>query len=177
LKAGAVRSMSIGYMPTKWEFQQDNDDVTRVLKEIDLLENSVVSIPMNEQAQVQSVKHASNDHCEFCAELRATEEEVEQETIELTFSDQCKMLADSAVAFGERTSELLAKLQAGDYELTGTKRDDLHALLETFSGLDAVRSTAEALVQRAKPESSSGSYMALALEMRRLRLREHGVEV
>jgi HK97 family phage prohead protease len=53
LKAGAIDSMSIGYVPTEVEF----DDVgTRLLKQIDLLECSVVSLPMNEQALITAVK-------------------------------------------------------------------------------------------------------------------------
>ncbi len=54
LKAGAIDSMSIGYVAVEAEY----DDVqTRLLKQIDLLECSVVSLPMNEQATVTSVKH------------------------------------------------------------------------------------------------------------------------
>jgi HK97 family phage prohead protease len=53
LKSGAIDSMSIGYVPTEVEF----DDVgTRLLKSVDLLECSVVSLPMNEQALVTHVK-------------------------------------------------------------------------------------------------------------------------
>ena len=53
LKAGAVDSMSIGYVPEDVQF----DDVgVRLLKSVDLLECSVVSLPMNEQATVTAVK-------------------------------------------------------------------------------------------------------------------------
>ena len=62
LKRGAIRSMSIGYVPEAFEF--DDEGQTRVLKDIELLENSVVSIPMNDHATVQSVKHL----CAGCAE-------------------------------------------------------------------------------------------------------------
>jgi uncharacterized protein len=73
LKAGAVRSMSIGYIPTKWEYRQEGDsaiDATRVLKSVELLENSVVTIPMNPQATVQNVKH-------FCHECMAAIDELD----------------------------------------------------------------------------------------------------
>ena len=62
LKRGAVDSMSIGYIPESFEFEDEGQ--TRVLKGIDLLENSVVSIPANEQARIQSVK--SHIHCATC---------------------------------------------------------------------------------------------------------------
>lgn len=53
LKAGAIDSMSIGYLPTELEF----DDVgVRKLTQVDLLECSLVTLPMNEQALVTQVK-------------------------------------------------------------------------------------------------------------------------
>lgn len=53
LKDGAVDSMSIGYFPTDFEF---TDDGIRKLKSVDLLEVSVVSVPMNEEAMITAVK-------------------------------------------------------------------------------------------------------------------------
>jgi len=54
LKDGAIDSMSIGYIPEDQEF----DDVhsVRKLKSVDLLEISLVSIPMNEEARITAVK-------------------------------------------------------------------------------------------------------------------------
>jgi HK97 family phage prohead protease len=57
LKDGAVDSFSIGYIPTQVEF---DDAGTRLLKSVDLLECSVVAMPMNERATVTAVK--SDDH-------------------------------------------------------------------------------------------------------------------
>jgi len=56
LKDGAIDSMSIGYIPEDQEF----DDVhsVRKLKSVDLLEISLVSIPMNEEARITAVKAA-----------------------------------------------------------------------------------------------------------------------
>lgn len=53
LKAGAIESMSIGYVADDVQFDDAN---VRLLKSIDLLECSVVSLPMNEQATVTHVK-------------------------------------------------------------------------------------------------------------------------
>lgn len=53
LKAGAIDSMSIGYQTEDVAF---DDAGVRLLKQVDLLECSVVSLPMNEQATVTSVK-------------------------------------------------------------------------------------------------------------------------
>jgi Escherichia/Staphylococcus phage prohead protease len=54
LKDGAIDSMSIGYIPEEQEF--DDLHNVRKLKSVDLLEISLVSIPMNEEARITSVK-------------------------------------------------------------------------------------------------------------------------
>ncbi len=57
LKDGAVDSFSIGYIPTEVEFDGD----TRLLKSLDLLECSLVSMPMNPRATVTAVKSDDQD--------------------------------------------------------------------------------------------------------------------
>ena len=56
LKDGAIDSMSIGYIPEDQEF--DDQHNVRKLKSVDLLEISLVSIPMNEEARITAVKAA-----------------------------------------------------------------------------------------------------------------------
>ena len=57
LQEGALDSWSIGYWPTDVEFREGADgDMVRVLKQVDLLEGSIVAIPMNEEAVVTGVK-------------------------------------------------------------------------------------------------------------------------
>jgi len=56
LKDGAIDSMSIGYIPEDQEF--DDAHNVRKLKSVDLLEISLVSIPMNEEARITAVKAA-----------------------------------------------------------------------------------------------------------------------
>jgi uncharacterized protein len=58
LKDGAIDSMSIGYVPEEQEF---DDAGVRLLKSVNLLEISLVSIPMNEEARVTAVKAARED--------------------------------------------------------------------------------------------------------------------
>lgn len=53
LKAGAIRRMSMGYFAEKYEIDQDG---IRHLQDVELLESSVVNIPMNEQAEITNVK-------------------------------------------------------------------------------------------------------------------------
>lgn len=61
LKRGAVRAMSIGYIPEAFEFDDQGD--TRIIKEVNLLENSIATIPMNPQARIQSVKSRFCPEC------------------------------------------------------------------------------------------------------------------
>lgn len=53
LKMEAVKGLSIGYIPTDVDYAKDG---VRLIKEADLIEVSVVSIPMNPKAQIQHVK-------------------------------------------------------------------------------------------------------------------------
>lgn len=53
LKMDAVSGMSIGYLTREADYEQDG---TRLIKDVDLLEVSVVSLPMNPKAQITMVK-------------------------------------------------------------------------------------------------------------------------
>ena len=53
-KGGAIRGLSIGYIPVKYTI--DEKTGTRTLTEVRLLEISLVTFPMNEQAELTGVK-------------------------------------------------------------------------------------------------------------------------
>ena len=53
LKMGAVTGMSIGYYPVDADYSGDG---TRLLKQVELVETSIVSLPMNPLAQISAVK-------------------------------------------------------------------------------------------------------------------------
>jgi hypothetical protein len=59
LKMEAVRGMSIGYMTRDSDYTEDG---TRLLKDVELFEVSVVSLPMNPLAQVAHVKSRLSKH-------------------------------------------------------------------------------------------------------------------
>lgn len=77
VKAGRMRAFSIGYMPKDWVVQHEDgtpfnpdtdsiwdDDLVRVLKELELVEISIVSVPANGQALftvAKSLREASRD--------------------------------------------------------------------------------------------------------------------
>lgn len=54
LKSGALNGLSIGYMPRKWEYDEDENILT--LLEVDLWEVSVVTFPANSSARVTGTK-------------------------------------------------------------------------------------------------------------------------
>lgn len=69
LKAGALSGMSIGYYAT--DYETDTKTGVRTLKEIDLVEASLVTFPANPEARVTTLKAAGiNTIREFEAALR-----------------------------------------------------------------------------------------------------------
>jgi len=58
MKDGAIDGLSIGYRTKDYEMDVEND--IRKLKQLSLLEVSVVTMPMNDQATISSVKAAEN---------------------------------------------------------------------------------------------------------------------
>ena len=56
LKGGAISGLSIGYLPVKWEYEERNNDIVLLLKEIDLWEISLVTFPANPLANVNNIK-------------------------------------------------------------------------------------------------------------------------
>ena len=54
LKEGVVRGLSIGYRPTKYQY--DPESGVRELAQVELVEVSLVSDPANEAAEVNEVK-------------------------------------------------------------------------------------------------------------------------
>jgi len=56
LKNQAIRGLSIGFIPTLWEWENRENRRIRILKEIDLWEISLVTFPANPKALVDDVK-------------------------------------------------------------------------------------------------------------------------
>ncbi len=56
LKAGAINGLSIGFRPVAFDMRSKPEDPRRTLKQVDLVEVSVVTLPANQKARVQAVK-------------------------------------------------------------------------------------------------------------------------
>jgi HK97 family phage prohead protease len=61
LKAGALNGLSIGFRPIAFDMRSKPEDPRRTLKEVDLVEVSVVTLPANTKARVQAVKSMGED--------------------------------------------------------------------------------------------------------------------
>ena len=71
LKMDAVRGMSIGYSTVKADF---DDDGRRLLKDVELWEVSVVSLPMNPLARIEHVKSRLSERGEYVPTPREFEQ-------------------------------------------------------------------------------------------------------
>ena len=157
LKRGAVRSMSIGYIPQDWEWQKE--DESRLLKSVDLLENSVVSIPMNEQAQVTSVKHGIDLNVPF-------EELIAQVKAALLLG------ADEAEALAARRAEEERKLSPAHIDVLTLLDEELKG---SQARIEAILSAARA-AEAPEGNAAESLRVRLALYQARQRARSRGVE-
>jgi HK97 family phage prohead protease len=118
LKAGALDSMSIGFRTVDWAF--DGRRKARMLKELDLVEISLVTFPMNEAAKVAGVKSVSE------MTIREVEAALESGTLPPLSSKQAKAL----LACGYKA--LQAERDAGT-------EDEANFMREFLSRLQALR--------------------------------------
>ena len=149
LKKGVVRSMSIGYFPKDWELADGGE--TRVLKGIDLLENSVVSIPANDQARVVTVKAADPA---------------------VPFEDLMAQIRHNILLGAEEAEALAARRVEEERKLAPAHIDALTLLEEELKG-SLARVTALLSAHRPVPSKDpSGAEAALVLlALRRARAR------
>jgi len=59
MKIGSVRKLSIGFFIKEWEFETREGKSVRIIKEVELFEISLVTIPANEEASVTEIKAAT----------------------------------------------------------------------------------------------------------------------
>ena len=159
LKDGALDSFSIGYLPDEAEHK---DGGVRELKQVTLLEASVVSLPMNPRALVTAVKAHPNG------------------AADVPFDALWQQLRDAFVSLTAGVAEakaLRARRQAGGRELTGRHLEQLSRTLEAAEAtLTELRSLAQA-PPAGPPEAKAAAAdgVRLRLELARRRLQRAGV--
>lgn len=146
LQDGAIDSFSIGYETV----DSERDSGLRYLKELNLPESSLVSIPMNPQAVVTAVK-------DWLVALGIDEQPTLAEKAKALSEGLQKLLSDTTAVIG-----------SAERPLTNTKRQELISLLETFSGLDAVRSDLKSVLAAAPSVSAKRTLYELREHRHRL---------
>lgn len=111
-KQGAVRGLSIGYEPVKWEYvKQGEFNYVRLLKEVKLYEYSLTPIPMNPLATIESVKTFDGLLAELkagrtiSAATRSRLERIVEEVSALLSSDADEQTEDEAAKSARRAAE------------------------------------------------------------------------
>jgi HK97 family phage prohead protease len=149
LMDGAFGGFSIGYSTIDADFTESGE--VRRLKEVELHEVSVVAMPMNPEAVVTGVK-------DYLAQLGITDD--------MTLAEKARILGDT---LGKLLSDTSGLVKDGR-PLNQTKRQELQALLEMFSGLDDVRSELKTMLSAAPVSRVSARRTLYELAQARARL-------
>jgi HK97 family phage prohead protease len=146
---GAVDSWSIGYQAE----DSDHKDGVRRLKDVNLLECSLVAIPMNPQAVVTAWK----DWLSLFGPADAEAEGQEAPTL----VEKAAQLRSAFAAFFGDTRQLVEHITSGgaghiDRPLSNVKRQELTDLLALCAEMDAVRSDLASVLAVAPTPTTGG---------------------
>lgn len=154
---GAIDSFSIGYRAV--DFEHDEKSGARILKDVELYEVSLVAIPMNQGATVTNVK--------------SWMEMLGIDGADMTLAEKAAYLAD---ALNDLLRDTRGLVDGIDKPLSNTKRREFADLLETFSGLDAVRSEMKTVLAAAPRKTNVDAVRVLHGLHRRRRELAHLIE-
>lgn len=126
LKDGALDSFSFSYHADNYEI--DEKEEVRYLNEVTLYEASLVAMPMNELSVVTGFKDLFGI------------------TSQMTLAEQAAAYAEG---MAKLTNDLREMVKGIDRPLSETKRQELEKLLESCSGLDAVRTDLQSVLTAA----------------------------
>jgi len=102
---GVLRSLSVGFIPWEWEYDEKSDLL--IYKKCELLEISVVAIPMQQSSQINEIKRYHRE-CEIMADK---EEEKPQSDDEVGYDreilNSIKTLVEESVTLSKSGSESL----------------------------------------------------------------------
>jgi HK97 family phage prohead protease len=127
LKAGAIRSMSIGYQAMDYIM---GDDGIRHLTDVELLESSLVNVPMNAAAVVTSVKAA-----------------VPEFKTDIPFADLLKQLDQWFTMSADEAKALIDRRGQDERKLSDAHLDSMRA---TVAAAEAYAKTMAALIDDAQ---------------------------
>ena len=128
LKMGALHSVSIGYNII--DSEMDNDG-KRTIKEIDLFELSIVTIPANEKAKITSVK--KDDEEEKIIDIHKAEAITSKRDFERTLRDSGLCTRKAAEILAKRFNEDVQGEPEASNTNQGEPVDDIKLLLEAIN--------------------------------------------
>jgi HK97 family phage prohead protease len=158
LKDGALDSFSIGYIPEEVEFDETG---ARLLKQVELLESSIVALPMNDRAVVTRVKQAAGESQALPAHDPAQ-----------PFAAYLADVMDAVTTAAARAKALQVRRGAEQRELS-----DAHvaALRTMYAQLKAALADIGELVAARELARATDAQLALRKELLRRRAQRLGV--
>jgi uncharacterized protein len=162
LQDGALDSFSIGYIPEEVEF---DDTGARLLKQVELLESSIVALPMNDRAVVTRVKQAAGGAAGESPALA-------QRDPAQPFAAYLADVMDAVTTAAARAKALQVRRGAEQRELS-----DAHvaALRTMYAQLKAALADVGELVAARELARATDAQLALRKELLRRRAQRLGV--
>jgi uncharacterized protein len=162
LKDGALDSFSIGYIPEEVEF---DDTGARLLKQVELLESSIVALPMNDRAVVTRVKQAASGTAGESPALA-------QHDYAQPFAAYLADVTDAVMIAAARAKALLVRRAAEQRELTDGQ---MAALRTTYAQVKAALADIGEVVSAQELARATDAQLALRKELLRRRAHRLGV--
>lgn len=128
LKAGDITGMSIGYIARDYDYDSDG---IRHLKDVDLLEGSLVTLPANDLARVASVKSGGN-LMKKAVQMKSLESLTPEQRKAVL--DELKSLEDLSVGEADDGGSVIVSIT--DAPVSGAKADESEEEEEEESGED-----------------------------------------
>ena len=151
LKMGAVTGMSIGYIPVDTDYTTDG---TRLLKQVDVIETSIVSLPMNPLAQITAVKTRTSAAGEYVK----TTKEFERDLRDIGYSKRVARL-------------IVAKVYAGSGVMLEPDDEEAGAMLAEVTDKSGVMPDAPNRCDADDETDAAAKLQTLADELLAMRIR------
>lgn len=151
---GKSVSLSIGYRVLADEYEEGGG---RLLKELELFEVSLVTVPANPLALVTTTKDSP--------------------LAGLTFADQTDMVLAAIADFTHRVTGMSDLRTKEGRRISAATAAKIRAVLEALDGLGPVRKELEALLAEADPGADKALLLPLYLDFLKIEARRNGVFV
>jgi HK97 family phage major capsid protein len=157
IKEGILRAFSIGFLIKDYDWKEVDGDFILVYKDIEILENSLVSVPANPNALFNIVKGFEDDlkQCDGIRCPSPKKDEGEKETMDKELMEKLAKLEAEKAAAEKAEKEALKKEITEAKELVKSFEEGIKTLTNTIETLKTeLKETKEELevVKNAKPK-------------------------